>query len=363
MINLLSLRCSLAFAPYLSVSTAEFLQGGSVASRVVRQGGTGLILRQAGDLVIRHEGHQVSLGIEDARHYAATIKVRQEFYDVSQMQDEIVQATVADEVLLSHPESEIRLTQNAVGALVSAFAHQSTPSAQDGIVGIPDWLSVSAGGGTLLLSDRRTGRWVLLGDDHVRELERRSGHLRQSAVSAARVPPTISMKGLTVHLQSAFRLVSTLSDFASNQSVTAYEELAPTYSLAVSASVEGLELKDADNRITMTGREARKWADIIKAQLETLNAHQFERQGIRTVIAGNEEGHWILQWGDEVFVSRESGFLRTTPNQNLKDRSGALTGTRMGEFSVLLSPDCGACVALTGSESECLEELLAAGMP
>ena len=362
MINLLSLRCSLAFAPYLSVSTAEFLQGGSVASRVVRQGGTGLILRQAGDLVIRHEGHQVSLGIEDARHYAATIKARQEFYDVSQMQGEIVQATVADEVLLSHPESEIRLTQKAVGALVSAFAGQSTPNVQDGILGIPDWLSVSAGGGSLLLSDQRTGRWVLLGDDHVRELERRSGHLRPMGMSApARVPPTISMKGLTVHLQSAFRLVSTLAEFASDQSVTAYEELAPTYSLAVSASVEGLELKDADNRITMTAREARKWVDIIKTELETLNAQQFERQGIRTVIAGNEEGHWILQWGDEVFVSRESGCLPTTPGQNLKDRSGTLTVTRMGEFSVLLSPDCGACVALTGSESECLEELLAAG--
>ena len=362
MINILSLRCSLAFAPYLSVSTAEFLQGGSVASRVVRQGGTGLIVRQAGDLVIRHEGHQVSLGIEDARHYAATIKVRQEFYDVSQMQDEIVQATVADEVLLSHPESEIRLTQNEVGAIVSAFARQSTPSAQDGIIGTPDWLSVSAGGGTLLLSDQRTGRWVLLGDDHVRELERRSGQLCQSAISVpARVPPTISMKGLTVHLQSAFRLVSILADFASNESVTAYEEIAPTYSLAVSASVEGLELKDADNRITMTAREARKWADIVKAQLETLNAQQFERQGIRTVIAGNEEGHWVLQWGDEVFVPRESGFQRTTPSQNLKDRSGTLTGKRMGDFSVLLSTACGSCVALTGSESECLEALLAAG--
>jgi hypothetical protein len=362
MINIFSLRCSLAFAPYLSVSTAEFLQGGSVASRVVRQGGTGLIVRQAGDLVIRHEGHQVSLGIEDARHYAATIKVRQEFYDVSQMQGEIVQATVADEVLLSHPESEIRLTQNAVGAIVNAFARQSTPSAQDGIVATPDWLSVSAGGGTLLLSDQRTGRWVLLGDDHVRELERRSGHLCQSAMPVpARVPPTITMKGLTVHLQSAFRLVSTLTDFASNESVTAYKEIAPTYSLAVSPSAEGLELKDADNRITLTAREARKWADIIQAQLETLNAQQFERQGIRTVIAGNEEGHWILQWGDEVFVSRESGFLRTTPSQNLKDRSGTLTGKRMGDFSVLLSTACGSCVALTGSESECLEALLAAG--
>jgi len=50
MINILSIRCSLAFAPYLAVSIEEFLSDGITGSRVVRQGGSSLILRSEGNL-------------------------------------------------------------------------------------------------------------------------------------------------------------------------------------------------------------------------------------------------------------------------------------------------------------------------
>src|SRR6266496_2982584 len=50
MINILSIRCSLAFAPYLAVSVAEFLSDGITGSRVVRQGGSSLILKLFGTL-------------------------------------------------------------------------------------------------------------------------------------------------------------------------------------------------------------------------------------------------------------------------------------------------------------------------
>lgn len=358
MINIISLRCSLAFAPYLSVSAAEFLAGGAISPRVVRQGGSGLILRSHRDLVLRHEHRQANLGMEDVRHFAATIEMRREFYDVSRMQDEVVLASVGTELLLSHPQSEMWLTRDAVGALASAFACESTAQSEGTLIGIPEWLKVSKGGGRLLLSDQRTARWVLLGEDHVRELERRLGTLRQACRAASGPPPaTISVKGLTVHLQSAFTLLLTLLDFARNRKVTPFEEITANFLLKASACSEGIELTSTDERIALTAREADKWATIIRNELERLSARRFDRGGIRTVFARNEDGCWILQWGDEVFLSKSVLLARGSRSGVLSDATGSLIGKHSGEFLVLLSPATGACVALTDSESQCLSDL------
>ena len=354
MINILSIKCSIAFAPYLAVSLAEFLSDGFTGSRVVRQGGSSLILRSDSNLVLRHEHRQASLGTQEARHYSAIVQFRCEFYDVSRMQAEVVLANLGDELLLSHPQSEMWLKSETVAALVRAFTGASTAKAGGGLADVPEWLNVSTGGGSLLLSDQRTGRWVLLGEDHMRELERRHGSLHSSdgAVCRPAAPPTIQLKGLTVHLQSALNLAATLEEFASTGRVTPFEEVTPIYSLKASESTEGIELRDSDKRIALTAREARKWTGIIGTELDRLNVRQVLRGGIRTVFARIEDGLWILQWGDEVFV-------RNTALARVLSYAGAIISgatnhpiaKRSEEFLLLLSPANGACVALTDSES------------
>src|SRR5439155_23748098 len=142
------------------------------------------------------------------------------------MQDEVVLATVGDELLLSHPQSEVWLKSETVAALVRAFTSDSAPEAEGSLSGFPEWLKVSTGGGSLLLSDQRTGRWVLLGADHMRELERRRGSIgRWGGSVCGAAPPTIPLKGLTVHLQSALKLFGTLEEFANTDRVTPFEEV------------------------------------------------------------------------------------------------------------------------------------------
>ena len=351
MINILSIRCSLAFAPYLAVSVAEFLSDGVIGSRVVRQGGGSLILRSDGNLVLRHEHRQASIGTEEARHYSAIVRFRCEFYDVSRMQEEVVLANLGDELLLSHPQSEMWLKSETVAALVRAFTGDSTAKAGGSLPGFPEWLKMSTGGASLLLSDQRTGRWVLLGEDHMRELERRLGSLRSSgAAVAGPAPPTIPLKGLTVHLQSALKLAATLDEFANTSRVTPFEEVTPIYSLKASESTEGIELRDSDKRVALTAREARKWTGIIATELDRLNVRQVQRGGIRTVFADIEDGRWILQWGDEVFVPNTAQIL-SAPGAILSGGTGHPIAKRTVEFLLLLSPATGACVALTDSES------------
>lgn len=351
MINILSNRCSLAFAPYLAVSLAEFLTDGAIASRVVRQGGSGLILRSDGDLVLRHEHRQATLSRDEARHYSATIRFRSEFYDVSRMHDEVVLANAGSELLLSHPQSEMWLSREAVAALVKMFTCDTSAKAQAAVCTFPEWLKVSTGGGRVLLSDQRTGRWVLLGEDHMRELERRLGSLGQSGGAVAgHAPPTIPMKGLTVHLQSALKLAETLEELSNTGRVTPFEEVTPIYSLGASGSTEGIELRDSNKRVALTAREARKWADIIRTEMDRLNVRQVERGGIRTVFADNEGGRWILQWGDEVFVSKDVRSRLSSPSAVLNDATGDPIAKRIEEFFLLLNPATGACVAVTDSE-------------
>jgi len=357
MINILAIRCSVAFAPYLALSAADFLSDGVTASRVVRQGGRSLILRSDSDLTLRHEHRQASLGVHEARHYAATVGFRNEFYDVTRMQDEVVLASVGDELLLSYPQSELWLRPEAVAALLRAYAGDSNAREGATLPGLPEWLSVSTGGARLLLSDQRTGRWVLLGDDHVHELKRRLGLLSPLRGATGQAPPTIQLKGLTVRLQSAFKLVATLLDFTFNANVEPFEETTPTYALKAARSTEGIELSDSHTRVSLTVREARKWADIIGAELSRLGACQVERGAIRTVFADHEGGRWILQWGDEVWLPNgwRDGVSARSPS--LPGAHGGPLVKRSDEFLLALDGATGSCVALTDSESKLLDDV------
>jgi hypothetical protein len=355
MINLFSIRCSMAFAPYIAESATAFLTDGAMPSRVVRQGGSGLIMRAGEDVVLRHQNREAFFTRAEVRHYLATVQFRCEFHDVLRMPDEVVMANVGRELLLSHPQSELWLNEQHLAELVLAF--RSNKDNIESLASLPDWLTVSTGAGRLMLSDQRNGRWVLLGEDHVRELERRLFSLRLSPESVAQPPaPAISMKGLSVHLQSAFKLAETLETFAETGSFAAFEEIAPGFSLRAKSSTEGIEIADSDRRVALTSKEARKWASILRTELSRLNASCFERGRLRTVFADADQGRWILQWGDEVLL-RDTQLPQIKAAHNgqpfLQNQSLALT--RTPEFLLLLLPASGECVALDESE---LEELL-----
>src|SRR5262245_357250 len=140
MINILSIRCSLAFAPYLLKSFNEFSSGGAVAPRVVRQAGKGLILRTDDNLILRHEHRQSSLDRIDARHYLATVQFRSDFYDVLRMQDEVILSVVGEELLLSHPQSELWLNAATVAALLDEFTSDVNQTADAVRRHAPEWL-------------------------------------------------------------------------------------------------------------------------------------------------------------------------------------------------------------------------------
>jgi hypothetical protein len=365
MINILSIRCGLAFAPYLAESASAFLRDGEFASRVIRQGGNGLIVRSDAEMMLRYQHRESALGPEEARHYAATIKLRNDFYAARRMQDEVVIANIGDELFLSHPQSELWLKAGDISHMLRACGGASTSSGD----GLPEWMKISTAPGRLLISDQRNGRWVLLGRDHIEELERRLPLIESARqIAAPNKPPTFLAKGIRIHLQSALRLAQTLEAFAETGEVAPFEEITPVYQLAAIKTAEGLELRDSERRAAMTSREARKWASIIKSELEKLNAVQIERGRMRTVVAQSAEGRWALQWGDEVFVSNqaaaelraskeswasESGASESASNERtLNETADYLIADRAGEFMLLLAPASGAAVALTKSEAE-----------
>lgn len=345
MINIISIRCSLAFAPYLRESLAQFLDSGYVTPRVVLQAGTGLIMRSDDELAIRYQGREYRLGPDEARHYRATVDLRVEAYDVTRMPDEIVMSNFNGAVVLSHPQSEIWLEPQVVAALVQTF---NRGTAAESIV--PDWLNASLGGGRLLLSDQRSGRWVLLGPDHVEALRGRLPCLAAPKPNAKSRPPTIDIKGLSIHLQSAIKLARTLADFAATGAIEAYDEITPLYWLSVSPSTEGIELSDSNNRVAITKREAGKWASLISVELERLNTTQFERGQIRTTLADCDGGRWILQWGDEVFIPR--GFDSAFKDGRCENR---FLMKKIGELTTLLDHQTADCIALSDSEEIALE--------
>jgi hypothetical protein len=350
-INVLSIRCSLSFAPYLLETLSDFIETAAVQSRVVRQSGKGLILRSDGDVILRHEHRQAALAAVEAMHYLATVQCRAAIYDVLRMQDEVIFASIGCDLLLAHPQSEIWLDYQTVAALVGTYRSGVSESTAD----IPDWLKISMGGGRMLLSDQRSGRWVLLGADHLGELERRLEGLENDPIpNEHSKPPTISVKGITIHLQSAQTLASTMTDFVQGRDVTPFEETTPTYVLKVTISTEGLELSDSDNRISLNTREARKWADIIRAELERLHVQQIQRGRIRTVLASASDGRWILQWGDEVFVpgSIDLSSIRSSPE--IFEGASRPIARRVGDFLVLTDYSKGDSVALNEFETSAL---------
>ena len=348
MINILSVRTSLAFAPYLNASIASFLEGGQPA-RSIRQGGNGLIIRTAAadGLVVVHQNRTSTLAGEDLTHYLATIDFRTECYDIARTSDEIVLATVNDLLLLSHPQSEIWLNADDVSLLVARFHGRAAPSS--GSYSKPEWLNTSSGGGRLLISDQRTGRWVLLAEDHIAEMERRLPNLRQRArdSSGAR-PPTIGVKGVTVHLQSAFGVAQALQDFVDDGVAASFSEQAPGFRLAVSPCAEGIELRDADARVALTRKECSKWSEIVLDELRALNATQTERGNIRTVFADAEDGRWVLQWGDEVLAPSVSAWRQSDPGPS----PSGLCFKNLRGYLLVLSLTEGHCVALAKNELE-----------
>jgi hypothetical protein len=349
MINILSIRCALAFAPYLLESAAEFLKAGAAAARVVRQTGSGLIIRSENEVALRYQSRECLLGKEDVRHYLATIEFIAAAYDVKRMSDEIVMSTVGRDIVLSHPQSEVWLDKEVVAKIVQTFNSKPGAAGEGAGSRLAPWLSISTGGGRLLLSDGRTGRWVLLGSEHLAELERRlMARERFGEKAASPVPPTITLKGATIHLQSALKLAETLEHFGNAGEIKPFDEITPAYLLTVSRSTEGIEISDSNQRVALTAREARKWSSVIRAELDRLKVRQVERGRVRTVFVDVEEGRWILQWGDQVFVPNRALSLQDTNGACCAD--GPLV-KRTPEFLLLLNGETGSCVALTDSES------------
>jgi hypothetical protein len=336
-INILSINCSLAFSPYLLESLEAFLQTGEVPPQLVRQGGGGLLVRSDERLVIRYRNREAALGPRESEHYFETIRFRYEAYDVARMGDEVVLATIGNDLLLSHPQSEIWLNRAGVSALVSAAGNGAATHASD-------WLSISTGGGRTLLSDQRNGRWVLLGEDHLAEFGRRFGRLECPSEPAMRHrPPTVSVRGVTVELQSAPRLMRTLGLVASSREFTAYEEITPRYVLRVAAASQGIEISDTNNRVALTAADAGKWREILAADVVRFGVTEMRRGVVRTVFAVTPAGRWVMQWGDEVLVDDEllARIERESDDVKLK---------RSGRFLLVLDPSTGACVALTTDE-------------
>jgi hypothetical protein len=364
MINLLSVNCGLVFAPYLLECARAYLQKQTATAQVIRQGGTGLIIRTEDRFSVRYQNREAVLSIEDIRHFSETLEFRVEFYDVQRTSDELVFANIGRSLLVSYPQSELWLEPDSIARLIEIFDRGSLTQAEEinAAINLPDWLSVSSSAGRLLLSDQRNGRWSLLGSDHIAELGRRLEALNQAdELIALPQPPTVSLKGVVVHLQSAFGLAAALESFAETGEVSAFEEITPTFQLKVSKATEGIEVRDSINRVGLTGREARKWAAIIRDELARVNAAFVERGSVRTVFADGQQGRWVLQWGDEVFVPARLLSQLSAEPESVQDAEPAMPVIkRTANFLLLLSSSTGGCVALTEEEVDLLAQSKAA---
>jgi hypothetical protein len=346
MINLLSIRCSLAFAPYILESAESFLRAGETASSVVRQAANGFIIRSEDALMLRHQNREAALSREDVKHYLATITFRADFYDVARKSDEVILANVGRNLFLSHPQSEMWIEAKSVPSLLAAF--NGTIKVDDET--LPEWLNLSGGDGRLLLSDQRSGRWVLLGSDHFAEFEQRYQLLATSKeLPGATKPPTIPLKGLKIHLQTAFKLAETFEEFANTRAFTPFEEFTPTYQLIVVRATEGMKINDGNLIAAVTAKEAHKWAAILRAELEKYQAKEFARGTIKTVLAATEQGLWVLQWGDEVLLSDDE-LKQIRAFQDGEIQTERLAVKRDGDFLLVLEKSNGNCIALIEEE-------------
>jgi hypothetical protein len=298
-------------------------------------------------MVLRYQNRQEQLGREEATHYFATVAFREEHFQVLRMEDEVVLATVGSELFLSHPQSELWLNQHTVTSLLQIFGSLGRSEIP---ADLPEWLSVSSSAGRLLLSDQRSGRWVLLGLDHIRELDRRLELQKRASPSAVSPqPPTVSLKGVTVHLQSATTLAQALEEFAATGRFKGFTDRTPRFWLSARETTGGIEIDDGTSRTALTAKEARKWIDIIRGELTRLNFHDMSRGRIRTVFADAEAGRWVLQWGDEVLVPH-SVIGDLTSNLAYRSGSGKLAVKQNDDICTLLAPSTGDCVALQEKE-------------
>ena len=358
MINILSVNCGLAFAPYLAECARSFLSEQAASARVIRQGGTGLIIRAEDAFSVRYQNREASLSREEARHYLETLDFRTEFFDVRRTSDELVFSNVGRSLMVSYPQSELWLETETLAHLITIYNRNSGTVDEEinDALNLPDWLTVSTSPGRLLMSDQRNGRWSLLGADHMAELERRLELLRRANDELRQPqPPTISLKGITVHLQSAFKLADALESFAETGEVSAFEDVAPLFELKVARALEGIEIRDSLSRVGLTKREAAKWAAIIKDELKRVNAGFIERGRIRTVTASGDQGVWVLQWGDEVFVpTGVLNQLSAAPEQFHEQDARLPVIKKVADFVLLLERSTGGCVSLTEREVEML---------
>jgi hypothetical protein len=348
-INLFSIRCSLAFAPYLRESLSEFVRTRSTAPLVVKQGGNGLIARSSVNvLFVRHQNREIELDNQAARHYVEAIELRIQHHDIQRTSGEIVFANVHSGLLLSHPQNELWLSP-AEAAEVLEVSLSGCASAK-----LPDWLTASASEEQLLLSDQRSGRWVVLGRDHIAQLSRRIEQL--PARHSVRPPkaPVVTARGIDLPLQAAFKVAGALETFASGRGVESFQDATPDFSIAVTLAGDLLELRDSAQRITFIPREARKWAEILTSELAALNATLLARGQLRTVLAdGPGGGCWILQAGDEVLLSKPLLDQMRQRKQAAADVDD-IVAWRASEFLLLLSTLNSACVALTETEERVL---------
>jgi len=259
------------------------------------------------------------------------------------MSEEVVLASFNQSLIVSNPQSELWLEEPLARQLVAGFRRGDVSPDNS----LPAWLKSSVAAGRLLLSDQRTGRWVLLGEDHIADVERRLDLFRPLEAPEVASPPVIQVKGIDIHLQSAFKLARTLRDFANTRQVSGYEDSAPEFKLGIAPSVEGIQVSDSNSRVGLTPREAAKWAGIIEAELARFNAIETVRGKITTVTSDGPGGRFVLQWGDEVFIPYESWGQARRPQDRL------IRGNK-AELTVVLDRATSACVALGADELSAL---------
>jgi hypothetical protein len=226
---------------------------------------------------------------------------------------------------------------------------------------VPDWLVISASGDRILLSDQRNGRWVLLAAEHIDYLES-AGSDSAFVPADRRHPraycPAVTVKGIEVPMISVFRVAEALEGFAATGKLTTMTEVTPDATIGIGPAVEGIELRDSSHRVGLNAREASKWASIIRSEIERLNAAEFERGCIRTVVANSGEGRWLVQGGDHIHAGtslidecrrRASAVLEDSPVEE-----GGLFARRSNDRMLILSRATGHCVALAEPEVEAL---------
>src|SRR5262245_49657875 len=120
MINVFSIACGLGFAPYLLDSFAAHFDRREKVSRVIRLAGSGLIIRSDDALMLRFRNRECALDEEEAGHFHATVAARADFYNILRLDSEIVMTSIGDDLVISHPQSELWMSAATVAGLLRA---------------------------------------------------------------------------------------------------------------------------------------------------------------------------------------------------------------------------------------------------